>query len=60
MMTEIFNDKMTPSELLNGWLTNDYLSSFPKEKTDKEKKWWKKTLLITGGAGFLGKRLGLA
>ena len=38
MMTEIFNDKMTLSEFLNGWLTNDYLSSFPKEKTDKEKK----------------------
>ena len=38
MMTEIFNVKMTPSEFLNGWLTNDYLSSFPNEKTDREKK----------------------
>jgi len=36
-MKEIFNNKMTPSEFLNGWFTNDYLSSFPREKTDLEK-----------------------
>ena len=35
-MTEIFHDQMSPSEFLLGWLTNDYLNSFPKEKADFE------------------------
>ena len=37
MITEIFNEQMTPSQFLNSWLTNDYLSSLPKEKKDFEK-----------------------
>ncbi len=36
-MRKIFNEQMSPSQFLNGWLTNDYMASFPKEKSDLEK-----------------------
>jgi len=36
-MNAIFHDGMLPSEFLQGWLLNDYLSAFPKDKSDFER-----------------------
>ncbi|CAB1075331.1 hypothetical protein D1AOALGA4SA_3151 [Olavius algarvensis Delta 1 endosymbiont] len=37
LMEIIFHDKMLPSDFLQGWFSNDYLSSYSKEKKDFEK-----------------------